>query len=100
MVGKPAGLFKASKVTGRSQLMVTGSLSLKQPAYVLAVEPQQLGAATQMVAELPDGSVEPLVWVLDPAQAVHREFQFDSAVLLPRGTRIVAPQGSWRIVIR
>ena len=92
-------LFSTSAVKGRSQLM-TGSLLLKQPAAVVAVEPKQLGSATQVIAELPDGSVEPLVWILDPAQAVHREFQYDSAVLLPKGARIVAPQGSWRVVFR
>ena len=94
-----SSLVSTRSVKGRSQL-VTGSLVLRQPAYLLAVEPTQLGAATQMTAEFPDGSVEPLVWVLNPAQAVHREFQYDSAVLLPKGARIVAPQGSWRIVLR
>ena len=92
-------LFSTSAVKGRSQLM-TGSLLLRQPASIVAVEPTQLGSAAQVLAELPDGSVEPLVWILDPAQAVHREFQYDSAVLLPKGARIVAPLGSWRIVFR
>ena len=91
--------FSAAVVKGRPQLM-TGSLLLKAPAAIMALEPRQLGAATQVVAELPDGSVEPLVWILDPTQAIRREYQFDSAVLLPKGSRIVAPQGSWRIVFR
>ncbi len=95
-----SGLFKTTSAKGRSQLTVTGSFLLKQPMYVVAVEPRQLGAATQVIAEMPDGGVEPLIWVLNPAQAVHREFQYDSAVLLPKGARIVAPQGSWRIVVR
>lgn len=95
-----SGLSKTTAAKGRSQLTVTGSFLLQKPVYVVAVEPKQLGAATQLIAELPDGSVEPLVWVLNPVQAVHREFQFDSAVLLPKGARIVAPQGSWRIVLR
>ena len=73
---------------------------LKSPEAVVAMEPTQLGASTQVIAELPDGSVEPLVWILDPAQAIHREYQYDSAVLLPKGARIVAPRGSWRIVFR
>lgn len=94
-----AGAFSSTAVKGRSQLM-TGSYLLKQPASLMALEPKQLGASTQVVAELPDGSVEPLLWILNPAQAVHREFQYDSAVVLPKGTRIVAPQGSWRIVFR
>ena len=92
-------LFSSAAVKGRS-LELTGSLVLKQATRVLALEPKQLGAATRVVAELPDGSVEPLLWVLNPAQAVHREFQYDSAVALPKGARIVAPQGSWRLVIR
>lgn len=94
-----SGLFSKTAIKGRS-LMFTGSMVLKHPASIIAVEPDQLGSSTQVVAELPDGSVEPLVWILDPVQAVHREYQYDSPVLLPKGARIVAPEGSWRIVIR
>jgi len=95
-----ASLFTGRPVVKGRSLGFTGSLVLKQGASILALEPQQLGAPAQVVAELPDGSVEPLLWVLDPRLAVHREFQYDSAVLLPKGARIVAPQGSWRVVLR
>src|SRR5450432_535103 len=88
-----------SATKGRARVM-TGSMLLTQPSAILALQPTQLGAASQVVAELPDGSIEPLVWILNPAQAIHREYQYDSAVMLPKGTRIVAPQGSWRIVFR
>ena len=86
-------------VKGRAQV-VTGSLVLAQAGAIVAVEPQQLGAPTQVVAQLPDGSTEPLVWILDPKQAIHRQYQYDAAVQLPKGTRIIAPQGSWRFVFR
>ena len=94
-----AGLMVSPAVKGRS-MAVTGTVVLKQATALVALEPKQLGVGTQLLAELPDGSVEPLIWVLDPKQALHREFQFDSAVMLPKGARIVAPQGSWRIVFR
>ena len=84
---------------GRSRI-ITGSLTLAQPSSIVALEPQQLGTSAQVIAELPDGSVEPLVWILNPAQAIYREFQFGTAVQLPKGPRIVAPQGSWRFVLR
>ena len=92
-------LFSKPRGKGRS-VELTGSMVLKHSAAIVAVEPKQLGTATQVIAELPDGSVEPLVWILNPAQAIHREYEYDSAVLLPKGARIVAPQGSWRIVVR
>lgn len=94
-----AGLFSKSSARGRAVTM-SGTMVLTSPAAVLAVEPKQLGSPTQVIAELPDGSVEPLLWILDPGQAVHREYQYESAVLLPKGARIVAPRGSWRIVFR
>ena len=95
-----ASLFAPGQsAKGKARLM-TGSLVLSKSGAIVAVEPLQLGASAQVVAELPDGSVEPLVWILNPAQAIHREYQYDSAILLPKGTRIVAPQGSWRLVFR
>jgi mono/diheme cytochrome c family protein len=96
---KSASFWKTTPVKGKARL-VTGTFVLNQPGSILALEPQQLGSSVQVVAELPDGSTEPLVWILDPAQALHREYQFDSAVALPKGTRIVAPQGSWRFVFK
>lgn len=86
-------------VKGRSRV-VSGGFLLTEPALLLAIEPTQLASTTQVVAELPDGSVEPLVWILSPTQGIRREYQYDSAIPLPKGTRIVAPQGRWRIVIR
>jgi hypothetical protein len=92
-------LTPAVAAKGRMQV-VNGSLVLSQPTRLVALEPAQLGSPTQVIAQLPDGSVEPLVWILDPTQALHRQYQFDSAISLPKGTRIVAPQGSWRVVLR
>ena len=91
----------AAALKGRTTQLVTGgSLLLNQSGALLAIEPEQLGAPAQVVALLPDGSTEPLVWILDPNQALHRQYQYESAVALPKGTRIVAPQGSWRLVLR
>jgi hypothetical protein len=58
-------------------------------------------AGSQVVAELPDGTVEPLIWVLDPKAAVQREFLFESPLTLPAGTRFSVSQsgGQWRLLL-
>jgi len=88
-----------SETKGQSRLF-TGSLLLSKPASLVAIKADQLGASAKVIAELPDGSTEPLIWILDPAQALHNEYHYTSAVQLPKGTRIIAPQGSWRVVLR
>ena len=84
---------------GRSQSF-SNSLVLTRSSSVLAIQPKQLGSSVQVTAELPDGSVTPMIWILTPAMALGREFQYEAPVVLPKGTRIVAPQGSWRVVLK
>ena len=58
-------------------------------------------AGVQVVAELPDGSTEPLIWVIDPKAAAARSFAFRERRLLPAGTKVVAskPGGSFRLLL-
>jgi hypothetical protein len=84
---------------GRSQTF-SGAYQLSGPAAVLAIAPKQLSSPAQVTAELPDGSLLPMIWILTPQIALGREFQYESPIMLPKGTRLIAPQGSWRIVLR
>lgn len=79
---------------------VSGSDVLTSSSTLLAISPQQLGAPAQVVAQLPDGSVQPLIWVLVPQLALKREYQYENGLTLPKGTRIIAPQGTWRLTLR
>lgn len=56
---------------------------------------------TQVVAELPDGSTEPLIWILEPKAAVAREFLFKQPLVLPAGTRFTVSQagGQWKLLV-
>ena len=58
-------------------------------------------AGTQVVAELPDGSTEPLIWIVDPKSASARNFTFRERKVLPAGTRIVTSKsgGAWKLLI-
>ena len=86
-------------VSGRSRT-VTGSLVLSEPASVLAIEPKQLEAPGQVTAQLPDGSMIPLVWIVTPSVALGREFQYESPIGLPKGTRITATNGTFKVILR
>ncbi len=57
-------------------------------------------AGTRVTAELPDGSTEPLIWILDPAAASKRDFVFRDPKLFPPGTRfrVSHPGGNWKIL--
>ena len=69
-------------------------------AGVLAIVPKQLQAPAQVTAQLPDGSMIPLVWIVTPSVALGREFQYESPIGLPKGTRITATNGTFKVILR
>jgi hypothetical protein len=74
---------------------------LVRPLSVSGIAPRgAVVAGAQLTAELPDGSTEPLLWILDPAAASKREFVFQDPKVFPAGTRfrLSKPGGSWKIL--
>jgi hypothetical protein len=79
----------------RDALVVTDGLTLTKSLTVAGVYPQHVPPATsmQIVASLPDGDVEPLIWLYQFKDAYRHPFLFRKPLELPPGTVIrgVAP---------
>jgi hypothetical protein len=85
--------FSAAK-TGNSKgairLALSGPTVLKQPVEALGIEPAEIPPAgvLQVVAERPDGSVEPLVWIEKFNPQFNTTYYFRKPLLFPAGTKI------------
>ena len=79
-----------------------GSLTLRRDSLVYAVFPHMhlLGKEMRMVAKLPDGSIEPLLWLYE-YKAVHKHaFLLRKPLTLPVGTVIRGvPKGASVILL-
>lgn len=75
--------------TGRS-LVVNGHLTLKSPVSVKGLRPDGLpeGATSRLIAERPDGTVEPLIWFYKYAPRFLHSYYFKTALKFSVGTRI------------
>lgn len=73
-------------------LAVRNSLTLTQPVIAIGIEPLELaeGDSLRVVAQQPDGSIEPLLWVPRYRREQHRAYYFDKPVKLPRGAVVRA----------
>ncbi len=96
--GDPAVLPKLSEFlpvpaptpTIARELIVDGRLTLKQPVTVTGIRAKTLieGTSVQVIAEKPDGSIEPLLWVYKYQPQFDHPYYFRSALQFPAGTRI------------
>ena len=80
----------------RRKVVASGTI-LPSAVTAIAIEPRQLpsAASVKIVAQRPDGTFEPLLWILR-ADPKHRKFyEFESPLSLPKGTKIfVSPPAS------
>jgi hypothetical protein len=95
--GEPKDLPTAAASTppapmphGSMQLMVSGEYKLMNPAKLAGIQAQKVPAdfSFQITAELPDGSIQPLLWLQPYKPAYSHPFWFRSPLSLPRGTLI------------
>ena len=81
---------------------VLPSVASRSRMTIIGIAPRgAVTAGTKVTAELPDGSIEPLIWIVDPTAAVKREFLFSEPRLFPAGTRFAVSQsgGSWKLLL-
>ena len=73
----------------RHRIVRSGTV-LSAGVSVVAVKPHQLarGASVKVVAERPDGTFEPLLWILRHDPKSRRAYEFVRPLALPKGTRI------------
>jgi hypothetical protein len=74
----------------RNQIVLSGNFTLIRPFKLDGILPQVVpaGAVVRIVAEFPDGSVEPLLWLYEYNDKHKHAFLFRKPLTLPRGTFI------------
>jgi hypothetical protein len=73
-----------------NEIMVSGEYKLAQPVTLKGLWPKSVSDKTslQITAELPDGSIVPLVWLEDYQKDFDHPFLFETPLSLPAGTAI------------
>ena len=73
-------------------LLVLTRTVLKKPLGMAGIRPQpdERVDSTRITARLPDGRVEPLLWLYRYDPSWDRVFQFRKRIILPRGTTVEA----------
>jgi mono/diheme cytochrome c family protein len=89
-------LLSPSAVAG---VTVSNELTLTQPLSVDGLLPEHVpaGASMQIVAALPDGRVDPLLWLYEYKDSEQHPFLLRWPVRLPAGTRILGVRPPARI---
>jgi hypothetical protein len=78
-------------------IAVDGAFTLKSALTVAGIQPKgtQAGATFMAVAERPDGSVEPLLWLYNYNPKFAHPYWYSANLRLPAGTKIsVTPAGA------
>jgi len=94
----PKAAAKALSAHSPREVVVSGDYKLTAPLLLDGLWPKSVpaGASYQITAELPDGSVEPLLWLEDFKKAFDHPFLLRNPIQLPAGTLIhgVTPDAS------
>ena len=87
-VPKPSSPPRATRAGG--EIAINGEFQLKRPFLLDGLQPKTIpeGAAPQITAEFPDGSVEPLLWLRDYKGAQEHPFLLRHPLAMPAGTWI------------
>jgi len=72
------------------EVIVHGSLLLKRPMTIAALRPKNLkqGSSVKVVADGPEGTVEPLLWVYNYKPEFDRTYYLRKPLTLPIGAKI------------
>ena len=88
---QPADAPKTPTPSGLTDVLsVTTRVRLAKPLDVSAIKPVPLGkvVSVRIIARLPDGSTEPLLWLYQYAPSWKTAFRFRTPIHLPAGTEI------------
>ena len=107
--GKPSDLPTKPKVskpttagTKRNQIAVSGEFTLTKAFRLDGLIPENVpvGVPLKIVAKLPDGSIEPLLWLYEYKAQYKHAFLLRKPLALPRGTVIQGvPSGATVILL-
>jgi hypothetical protein len=86
----PSEISAAPKTTFTPAVEVSNQITLAKPLRLAALRPETNAASARITARLPDGRVQPLVWLYQYDARAARTFQFREPILLPQGTVVAA----------
>lgn len=99
---KPKLAKPAKTSTKKNQIVVSGEHTLPKSFKLAALLPEKIpaGASLRVYAKLPDGSVEPLVWLYEYKGEFKHAFILRTPLTLPAGTVIQGvPSGASIILL-
>ena len=84
-----------------AEVVVHGSLTLKHPLTIAGLRPKNLkpGASVKVIADRPEGVIEPLLWVYNYKPEFDRTYYLRTPVTLPAGARIEASPATAHIAL-
>jgi hypothetical protein len=87
---KDVGVPAMPRIASQNRIALTGTLKLQRPFKLGALVPKKTipNASFQITAELPDGTIEPLLWLKDYRDRYAHPFVLRAPLLLPQGTTI------------
>ena len=100
--GKGAGLENSGPAPPTTEILVNDVLALKAPLTLAGIRPKRIpgGASVMVVAERPDGSIEPLLWLYNFQARFARAYFYRAALRFVPGTRIkVSPPGAGTVAL-
>lgn len=90
--------------SGGAQMRFSGSTVIRQAVEAIGIRPTQVPAngVLQAIAELPDGRVEPLLWIQQFNPSFDGVYYFRDVLRFPKGTKIevITPAGEVALVVR
>jgi len=86
----PPEAQKPAAAAGGAGVTVQGLLALQGETVLRAIRPARVaaGASLRVVAERPDGVIEPLLWLMNYQPKWQRTYFFREPLKLPAGTRV------------
>lgn len=97
-------LVKTQNNVSEKRIALSGPTTLKQPVQAIAIEPTQIPSteSLQVVAQRPDGSTEPLIWIEKFNPQFNTTYYFRNPLTFPSGTKIemMPENGNITLVVR
>jgi hypothetical protein len=82
-------------------ITVRGEITLTHAVTASGIAPREMaaGASMQIVARLPDGTVENLLWLRNTRTEWNRAFYFRQPIMLPKGTLIAVHSSTPAVIL-
>jgi len=96
-------LVKTRNNLAEKRVTISGPTILKQSVQAIAIEPTQIpsSGSLQVVAQRPDGSTEPLIWIEKFNPQFNTTYYFRNPLAFPAGTKIemMPKNGSMTLIV-